>query len=271
MEDEIKEIPEKIEKYGLIGGIGMLLLIIVFLLTFPVTSIEKIKELNGKEIIILALSIVGLILIAIALLRKNRGKLKANTKLLKDKYDYPKEIETAIASQLYNRDFFKEDIDFIITVENVQQTEITMTTELSYSVTNRSNEQHTWFMEYKFKNENGKLIEASFDGDKITESPDIHYGRGIRILQEMQAKQKSKVYFKVTEKFRNIDFELFTSYHPATEMTLTIDNKFSSVIFDYEYLYFNPITPKKVGTQTKLVFKDGLLPYQGVRINWKTS
>src|SRR5690606_29208974 len=230
MEDEIKEIPEKIEKYGVVGGIGMLQLVIVFFVSFPVTSIENINALGSKELVVLSLSITGFALIAIALLRKNKNNIQTKTRLLKDEFDYPEQIETTMTTQIYNRKFYKEDIDFIITVEDVKEAEILMITELSYFVTNRSNEQHTWAMEYKFKNANGRLIEASFDGDKIKESPDIKYGRGIRILREMKGSQKSKVYFKVSEKFRTLDFELFTSYHPATDLSLTIDNRFNNLV-----------------------------------------
>lgn len=273
MADVIMDLHGKIEKYGVVGIIGLILTIAPLFWMFPISSIEELKNLDAKQFVFVILEAIGFVLILIALFRKNsQFKIVNNFKqsgLLKDEFDYPEKIERAIISQFYNRNFYKEKITFDLKVENIREDKLQLTSELTYYVTNRANQVHNWLMEYKYKYENAVLIEALFDETIYKETPDIIYGRGIRISQPMLPGQRSKVKFIVTEQFRLNDSEFFTSYHPATDLTLNLENNFNNILFDFEILYFSQVNPVHNENLVTVKFNDGILPFQGVRLHWK--
>jgi len=98
---------------------------------------------------------------------------------------------------------------------------------------------------------------------------DYKIGRGVNIPQHIQSGETASVYFKVKEQFRLQDFELYTSYYPATDLTVRVKNPFDELQFDFEVLYFLNVSPIKKGDQIEIYFDKGILPYQGLRLNWR--
>jgi hypothetical protein len=183
---------------------------------------------------------------------------------------YPSTIESAIDEQLYSLQFYKEQVLFQIEVTDRSSNELEFITELSYLVTNRTNERHHWKMQKKFKYETGEALEVRFN-DKIID-PEIleyRYGRGIRAPQIVEPGETSSIYFKMKERFRLPDFDLYTSYHPATDLKLVVSNPFENIQFDFEIFYFTDVVPQRIGNRTVVSFDNGILPHQGVRLNWK--
>lgn len=183
---------------------------------------------------------------------------------------YPPVIEAAIDEQLYALNFYKERVAFTLHVNDVRDDDVEFTTELSYLVTNRTTEHLDWVMEYKFKYDRGSVLEVRFNNQPIdTTVADIKSGRGVSIRQRLRPREKASVYFKIRERFRKQDYELYTSYHPATDLSLTVYNPFASLVFDYEVFYFTNVWPVRSQDRTEIHFDKGILPHQGVRLNWK--
>lgn len=183
---------------------------------------------------------------------------------------FPPIIESAIAEQLYSLNFYKERIVFIVNVIEVGDKEVEFITELSYLVTNRSNERHNWLMQYKFRDGKSEPLEVRFNNSILDPGIlDHKYGRGVNIHQPMRPSEKAEIYFKVKERFRLQDSELYTSYNPATDLKVRVCNPFAKLIFDFEIFYFANVVPVRTGDQTEVYFDSGLLPHQGIRLNWK--
>jgi len=183
---------------------------------------------------------------------------------------YPATIESAIDEQLYSLCFFKERVLFDILVNDCRHDELEFITELSYLVTNRTTEPHHWKMQKKFKYQSGKALEVRFNDNVIDpEILDYKYGRGINVPQRIEPGETASVFFKIKEQFRLSDFDLYTSYHPATDLRLVVNNPYKNVLFDFEIFYFTDVAPQSNGDRIEICFDKGLLPHQGVRLNWK--
>ena len=116
------------------------------------------------------------------------------------------------------------------------------------------------------------ILTLKYNNKKLNpDVKDFQYSRGINIALLMQPNEKSHVFIKIKEKFRVTDFELFTSYHPATDLRVIIRNKFRSIHFDFEVFYFTNVIPEIKENYSEIFFHEGILPHQGVRLNWTKS
>jgi hypothetical protein len=185
---------------------------------------------------------------------------------------YPARIEAAITKQLFSLDFYKEDVVFKIRAQDTNGDWVKFTTEMSYTVINRTQSEKQWQMEYKFNRDSGAVKEARFNEEDIeVTEPQYNLGTGIHVPKLIQPGKSAKVYFKVEEEFRLRDSELYTSYYPASELKLVVLNESSKIKFHFEVLHFSePVQPKgQLKNQKILYLKSGLLPFQGVRMNWR--
>ncbi len=186
---------------------------------------------------------------------------------------YPARIEAAITKQLFSLDFYKEDVLFKIRAQDTDGSWVKFTTEMSYTVVNRTQSEKQWLMEYRFNKDSGVVKEARFNDEDIEfTDPQYDLGTGIHIPRLIQPGKSAKVYFKVEEEFRLRDSELYTSYYPASELKLVVLNESSKIKFHFEVLHFSePLKPKgQLENQKILYLKSGLLPFQGVRMNWRS-
>ena len=187
---------------------------------------------------------------------------------------YPSHIDSAIRNQLFSLDFYKEKVRFDIKAEGVENESLKFVTEYSYAVVNRTDSDRTWDMSYTFKRDMGRVLEAQWDKHHIDlDDPHFVSGVGIRIPRLMKAGQKSTAYFKIEQRFRMRDSETYTSYHPATDLTVSVQNSVNGIRFNFDVLHFSEPeveTDKKKNSKT-LSLDSGLLPFQGVILNWTTA
>lgn len=182
---------------------------------------------------------------------------------------YPGIIERAITDQLYGLDFYKEAVRFDIEVSALDNDWATLITELSYKVTNRTDSSKIWSMDYAFNRKfGGKVLDAKFDNESIQiDDPNYLTELGIKVPRPVEAGHTSRIYFKVEERFRSRDSELYTSYHPATDLKVTVKNKFPDLRIYFTVLHFS--TPKEEASPKSIYLSSGILPFQGVRMNWR--
>jgi hypothetical protein len=185
---------------------------------------------------------------------------------------YPAVIDTAITKQLSSMDFYKEKIRFDIHVKKLEGEEITFETEYSYTVVNRADGNRFWDMSYNFDRQTGKVLQAEWDKHSIDlQDPRFESGVGIKIPRDMKASQRSTVYFKIQQRFRLRDSETYTSYHPATDLTVTVQNGIDGVRFNFDALHLSQPeveVDKKNKNNKSLSLDSGLLPFQGIILNW---
>lgn len=184
---------------------------------------------------------------------------------------YPGPIDDAIVTQLSSLDFYKENVKFNIHVTALKENQITFVTEYSYVVVNRADGERIWDMSYTFNPTEGRVLEARFDKDTI-EVDDPHFvsGVGIKIPRIMKSRQRSDAYFKIEQRFGLRDSETYTSYHPATDLKVNVQNSVDGVRFNFDLLHFSQLDVK-TNANSKSLSLSGLLPFQGVILNWTTA
>jgi hypothetical protein len=185
---------------------------------------------------------------------------------------YPPPIQKAIKDQLYDLNFFKERVVFEVQVTEVQNDEAEFITQLSYLVTNRTKERHDWRMEFlfKYREGGGRVLDVKYKDKPIyMKMLDVQSSRGVSIRRTMEAGETSSVYIKMQERFRIPDYELYTSYHPATDLRVIVRNPFDALEFNFEPFYFTSVSPDRYDDRSEIYFDQGILPHQGLRLSWR--
>lgn len=185
---------------------------------------------------------------------------------------YPSPIQKAIKDQLYSLNFFKERVVFEVCVAEVQNGEAEFITELSYLVTNRTKERHDWRMEFlfKYRDGSGRPLEVKYKNRPIyLNMMDVQSSRGVSIHRTMESGETAPVYIKMQERFRIPDYELYTSYHPATDLKVIVRNPFEGLAFNFEPFYFTSVSPDRYDDRSEIYFDQGILPHQGLRLSWR--
>ena len=202
-----------------------------------------------------------------ALVSNSWRGLVARRKLFRS--GYPAPIEKAISEQLLLRNFYKTDVLFDIRIDDIRDSAARFLTELSYKVTNRTATAHHWYI--------GKTIryptpirEVYFNGiPQDVESPDNRDARGIRVPRLLEPGETGAVLIRVQEEVRVPDSSLFTSYNPATDLRVRVAFPDSLLEIDVERLYFIKLQPHREIGLLEVYIDRGLLPYQGIRLNWR--
>lgn len=182
---------------------------------------------------------------------------------------YPPSIELAIAEQLLDRNFYKSQVVFRITVDNVADSSARFLTELSYNVTNRADSAHHWYIGKTFRNP-VSIREVFFNGvRRDAEGLDNRDARGLRVPCLLEAGETGEVLIRVQEDVRLPDSDLYTSYYPATDLRVNVTFPEDLIAFDVERLYFVKVQPRREAGTLDIYMDRGVLPYQGLRLNWR--
>jgi hypothetical protein len=182
---------------------------------------------------------------------------------------YPPAIEQAVAEQLLLRPFYKSNVVFHIVVKPGGHSAALFETELSYSVTNRTDVAHHWYVGKTFRFPT-TLREVFFNGaQRDTESLDNRDARGLRVPCLLEPGETGEVLIRVHETVRLPDSDLYTSYYPATDLRVHVTFPEDLIKFDVERLYFIGVQPRREAGLLEVVMDRGVLPYQGLRLNWQ--
>ena len=185
---------------------------------------------------------------------------------------FPPALEKSVDVQITGSKFFKSNVYFEMTPVELLPGFVVIDLLMDYKVTNRTDEQRDWGMHFRLSDPEGKFLEASFNGRDIdTGSPDYRIGRGVRVPCTLGSKKVGRVRFKVRQKYRLKDSEMLTSYTPATDMKLVLVESLPGFSFDVETLYYRKAQIERVGNRRIIALTEGILPFQGVRLNWEVS
>jgi hypothetical protein len=182
---------------------------------------------------------------------------------------YPKKIVSAI-DKLYSVPFYKKNTIYELTVQEVNNDIIKINTILKYEIVNRTLETQKWIMQYKYKEGTGNIISAKFNNeDLFIQSRDYKVGRGVEIPININSKDSGEIYYEAEEFFKFNQSELYTTYFPSDILTIIVNNPLQQeVLLDIEGLCATPYSIIKKDNTIIVEIKEGVLQYQGVRINF---
>lgn len=186
-------------------------------------------------------------------------------------FPFPNKIESAAEDQLYGRNFYKVDVVFEVEVSEAEGSDsLIFDSRLSYGVVNRTSSDQEWRTEYNFDREHGSIVEVTFNGEPYDpEQRDFQVGRGLSIRHTLAPHEQGNAFIHAKERWPGRGSTFFTSYNPATSLSVLLRSHTQAVEFDFEVLYFR--TPRTVRQKQywEVHLDGGLLPYQGVRVSWK--
>ena len=184
---------------------------------------------------------------------------------------YPAAIERAIAEQLLTRHFYKSEVVFRVTVESVEDDSACFLTELAYNVTNRTDAPQHWYIGMRLRRPTS-LREVFFNGvARDADGLDNRDARGLNVPCLLEAGETGSVLVRVREEMRVPDSELYTSYNPATDLSVRVTFPETLITFDVEQLYLMTVQPVRTPGTLDVHMDRGILPYQGLRLNWRRS
>lgn len=187
-------------------------------------------------------------------------------------------IESAIQRQLYDCAFYKTDLVFEIQATEVQSREVPpkpileLTTELSYTLVNRTTSKCKCEIKFPCPSRFGEIVRAEFNGRIYDpDQRELWDQRGLCLHSELEAGKSGRVSITATEWWRIEDAVLLTTFQPATDLKVVVRSKAPNLSFDFEPQYTWDDEYEKTSESGALVarFTRGLLPNQGVRLNWK--
>jgi hypothetical protein len=183
---------------------------------------------------------------------------------------YPVKIESALAGEFYSLPFYKKDVKFRIEMEEPDSSGIKVRTTHSYTVVNRTRSPREWRVQYNLNDKNGSFdrVVVGKTNIDLDGHPGYKTGRGIDI--PVDVKKEATIEIVVIDRFEARDSEIYTSYHPATDLRIEIKYPKECVRCYFDVLHSSRSEPKIV-TAGKMLVLEGLLPYQGARLYWNTT
>lgn len=186
---------------------------------------------------------------------------------------FPEWIESAIQRQLYEQEFYRSNVVFTIHAREVSSRGIlVLTTVLSYAIVNRTESKQECLINFTFDEDNGEIVRAKFNGRAYDPlQPESRDARGLCMRAELGPGQVGQVYIKAKERWVIPNAMLCTSFQPATDLKVVLRSDAPNVKFDFEPLYKWDVTcdQRREGDALVARFTRGVLPNQGVRVNWK--
>ena len=253
-------------------GIFVLVVVLLFLIPGVVVGLisKNFKLLLQENVVIGTVYSSALITIPLAMLISSYRKQERAYGLT-----YPNSLNNAIDNQLMKAQFYRNNIKYEIIFINRDDESVTLETRMSYDVTNRGSEAHVYSAVVRTDDPTAKPIDFSFDDERIYISdPRYRTAYGFKVPRTIPGGKTISVYSYDQSKYRLNDSELYTTYDPATDLTLQVRNLVKNLIISFEPHYDrnnSKIDPKEEGDYLVVRMPDGLLPYQGVRMNWKNK
>lgn len=252
-------------------GIFVFVLVLLFLTPVVVVglTLNDFALLLRKNIVIITVYLAISITIPLAILISSYRKQEQ----LYGLPPYPTPLNDAIDNQLIKVQFYRSNILYDIVFIDIDDKFVTLETRMSYDVTNRGSSNQEFSVVLRTDDPNAKVIDFSFNGEKLfVDDPSYRRPHGFEVRRSIPGGETVSVYFHDKSKYRLSDSELYTTYDPATDLTLQvrIPEKIE-IVPSFEVHYkrsIKNVDPKREGNYIVVHMLDGLLPYQGVRMNW---
>lgn len=250
---------------------GMALVVVVGLLGAPVAitlrSGSSVEELASSSRVAVTIYVALVVITPLAYLIASYRKQESLSG-----GPYPKEIQSAISTNLVEAPIYRRDQLYDIRVTEVSADAVVLQTELSYTLVNRTKTAQGCRIGFVTPSAGGTLLKAEIGGVSLDPSdPDYKGDRGLAVDRVLPPGGELAVSLVATEHFKPRDSELFTAYAPTTALTLRLDNPYATIDFNVESLLPRKVDVREVDGRREWAWSDGLLPFQGFRLHWNAS
>lgn len=182
----------------------------------------------------------------------------------------PNSVLDCAKVQINQAPFFIDKATYLIGLDKSGNGEVRFSFELHFRIINRSRKALTYRDIFDPAGATSDFIDASIDGREIDpRDPDFIHGRGIVLTKDIPGRSAFDVKVSAITMFPNLGSELVGCYFPARELEVRVTYAHSDFDVSIQSMLMEKIPVKKMPNGDLLVsYKDGLLPFQGVRIHW---
>lgn len=185
----------------------------------------------------------------------------------------PGPLENAVKDSVLNSDFIHERADYEIEFRKGQGDEVVMHFNVVMHVENRLKQAATYRDIFDPAGRNKSFQHAEIDGSSINQQdPERLSLRGLHLSYDAAAGQKFRVAVSGASTFHGRDSELVGVYFPCAQLSLLIRKPPSTLQVHVQSLLRRKVDPKTLPNgDLTLEWREGLLPFQGVRLFWEPS
>jgi hypothetical protein len=182
---------------------------------------------------------------------------------------YPPNIRASIRSDVVDLAFYRKDQVYRLRVLNVTGDRLVMEMDLSYVLVNRTKTARELApgVAPGLRVIRPRLVQIG-GRDVDLSDPEILTDRGMRVARVFPPESETEIRFLVEVDYDVRDNDLFTSWLPATSLTVRLANEFSEIQFFFEQLMARRVDPEVDGSDLVYRVNDGVLPFQGFRMTW---
>jgi len=190
-----------------------------------------------------------------------------------DRYglSFPPSISSAIYERLLRTQFYKTKTRYEVIVLHSNNGCVMLETKYSYEVHNRTNEPAVWNAKIDPVDPDFTICGISMGGKPlIKDDPRYRTGRGLEIVCQIAVGGSQSFYFHFISKYNVVDSELFTTYNPADSLELKMISRNDNLILSFDVLsdQEHNVHPIESDSGRQIVLKNGVLPFQGIRMKW---
>jgi predicted phosphodiesterase len=201
--------------------------------------------------------------------RPQRYLLHSSTQ--KIRVAFPEQVFRAINEQLSENPFFKEEVFYRLNFEESNDGNVQIVTEYSYKVVNRTDQPQTWDISYTYKYGSGQVHDLRYNDSAIDDY--VPTAAGISAKRVLEGGMKARVFMKVQEEYRKADYELYTGTCPSRDLRVAVKDPAKAFEFSFENFSAGGQAPVRTKTrfgQEEVFLNNGLLPFQGIKLSWRS-
>lgn len=187
------------------------------------------------------------------------------------KSGYPKMIERIIQRQFGQGAFFKTNIIYEVEFSKLLSDFVIINTKFSYDITNFSAKSQSRTTYFRTGEHNSQVISFKINNENkiYLNDPCFHTAHGFTVNHTIKPHETVSIYWHVMSHYHLIDSEFYITEVPSADLMLTVINDFDNIELSFEPNYYRDVHPLQKSKDITFSIKEGLLPYQGVRMNWK--
>jgi hypothetical protein len=185
--------------------------------------------------------------------------------------DLPKELQELIQASVLESPFYNRGVEFVVEFAEPSDGLVRVTFEVTLLPFNRSKRVQRFQDVVDPAGSNNTNQYAMVDGVSInTDDPDYKSDRGFTLVRYMDPGQEIHWTVKVTSTFYQRDSEFFGSYFPSTSLLVLVKAPPTALRVSFISFLHKKVDPKQL-PNGDLIFewRDGILPFQGLRLLWE--
>jgi len=185
---------------------------------------------------------------------------------------FPPAINQAIEEQLVRALFYKTRVENIVQFSEVTDDSVVLDTKLRYEVVNRSEERRDWIAGFTTYNKETEITKVVVDNEEIYVPPQVTTLEGYSTTCSVEAGAAAKIELHARVRYGISDFELYTTYHPATDLSLLVSNPPENIDIRFEWLYGGRRgNPVHIDNDIQVRLEGGVLNHQGIKMIWRPA